>query len=76
MENKLVVELTPHRQFNTITCTMQLSVETRGHPYHAKIEIGIPDLHDKNEVLKNIASEIHNFLLMKREQFRTVRWKT
>jgi hypothetical protein len=74
MENKIVVELTPHNHFNTISCTIQLSVETRAHPYHAKIEIDIPALHDKTEVLKNMASEIQTYLMAKREQFRTVKW--
>lgn len=76
MENQISVEIIPHRQFNTITCTMQLSVETRARPYLAQIEINIPELHDKIEVMKNLASEIHSLLLTKRDQFRTVKWKS
>lgn len=76
MENQIVIEIIPHRQFNTITCTMQLSVETRARPYHAHIEINIPELHDKIEVMKQLADEMHSFLLMKRDQFRTVKWKS
>jgi hypothetical protein len=76
MENKIIIELSPHRQFNTIVCSLQLSLETRGRPYHAQIEMNIPELHDKIEVLKGLASEIQSLLLMKRDQFQTVKWKS
>jgi hypothetical protein len=76
MENQIIIEITPHRQFNTITCTIQLSVETRARPYHAHIELNIPELHDKIEVMKNLASEIQSFLLTQRDQFRTVKWNS
>jgi hypothetical protein len=76
MENKIIIELFPHRQFNTTVCSLQLSVETRSRPYHAQIEMNIPELHDKIEVLKGLASEIQSLLLMKRDQFQTVKWKS
>ena len=76
MENQIIIEITPHRQFNTITCTMQLSVETRARPYHARIELNVPELHDKIEVMKNLASEIQSFLLTQRDHFRTVKWNS
>lgn len=76
MENQIIIEITPHRQFNTITCTMQLSVETRARPYRARIEINVPELHDKIEVMKNLASEIQSLLLTHRDQFRTVKWNS
>jgi hypothetical protein len=76
MENQIDIKITPHRQFNTLTCTMQLSVETRARPYHARIDINVPELHDKIEVMKNLASEIQSLLLTQRDQFRTVKWSS
>jgi hypothetical protein len=55
---------------------MQLSVETRARPYRARIEINVPELHDKIEVMKNLASEIQSLLLTHRDQFRTVKWNS
>jgi hypothetical protein len=74
MENRIDIEIAPHQQFNTLTCMMQLSVETRARPYHVHIEINVPELHDKVEVMKYLASEIQSLLLTKRELFRTVKW--
>ena len=76
MDNQIVVEIVPHRQFNAITCTIQLSVETRARPYHTQIEINVPELHDKIEVMKSLANELHSLLLKKRDQFREVKWKS
>ena len=76
MNNMITVEISPNRQFNAITCILQLSVETRARPYHAHIEINIPDLYDKIAVMKNLANELYSLLLQKRDQFQDVKWKS